>query len=185
MPGLVPGTHVFRATKQGVGGRDKPGHDALGDSMQTKPAQVIGLDTFLQSRTEQIVALARRHAVPIVTPYREFAVVGQFGELRRRHSESWQQAGERLSSKRARFAAAHVTAVGPSRQFAATRQFSRFRSEADIPYRNGFMSTRPSQRWVSDDEGKVIERGMTIPLHRSGRSMRATDLVTACSSLSA
>jgi hypothetical protein len=23
MPGLVPGTHVFRATKQGVGGRDK------------------------------------------------------------------------------------------------------------------------------------------------------------------
>jgi hypothetical protein len=22
MPGLVPGTHVFRATKQGVGGRD-------------------------------------------------------------------------------------------------------------------------------------------------------------------
>ena len=32
MPGLVPGTHVFRATKKGVGGRDKPGHDALGDS---------------------------------------------------------------------------------------------------------------------------------------------------------
>ena len=25
MPGLVPGTHVFRATKQNVGGRDKPG----------------------------------------------------------------------------------------------------------------------------------------------------------------
>jgi hypothetical protein len=32
MPGLVPGTHVFRATKQGVGGRDEPGHDELGDS---------------------------------------------------------------------------------------------------------------------------------------------------------
>ena len=31
MPGLVPGTHVFRA-KQDVGGRDKPGHDALDDS---------------------------------------------------------------------------------------------------------------------------------------------------------
>jgi hypothetical protein len=28
MPGLVPGTHVVRATKQDVGGRDKPGHDA-------------------------------------------------------------------------------------------------------------------------------------------------------------
>jgi len=42
MPGLVPGTHVFRATKQGVGGRDIPGtkcpgagHDALGDSKRT------------------------------------------------------------------------------------------------------------------------------------------------------
>jgi hypothetical protein len=32
MPGLVPGTHVFRATKQDVGGRDKPGHDPLDDS---------------------------------------------------------------------------------------------------------------------------------------------------------
>jgi hypothetical protein len=39
MPGLVPGTHAFRATKQGVDGRDTPGtkcpgagHDELGDS---------------------------------------------------------------------------------------------------------------------------------------------------------
>jgi hypothetical protein len=31
MPGLVPGIHAFlsgRANKQGVDGRDKPGHDA-------------------------------------------------------------------------------------------------------------------------------------------------------------
>jgi hypothetical protein len=27
MPGLVPGIHVFRAFKQDVDGRDKPGHD--------------------------------------------------------------------------------------------------------------------------------------------------------------
>jgi hypothetical protein len=27
MPGLAPGTHVFRARKRGVDGRDKPGHD--------------------------------------------------------------------------------------------------------------------------------------------------------------
>jgi hypothetical protein len=27
MPGLVPGIHVFAATKQDVDGRDKPGHD--------------------------------------------------------------------------------------------------------------------------------------------------------------
>jgi hypothetical protein len=29
MPGLVPGIHVFVAKKQGVDGRDKPGHDEL------------------------------------------------------------------------------------------------------------------------------------------------------------
>jgi hypothetical protein len=31
MPGLVPGIHVFLpwAAKQGVDGRDKPGHDDL------------------------------------------------------------------------------------------------------------------------------------------------------------
>ncbi|SFP99138.1 hypothetical protein SAMN05216330_11349 [Bradyrhizobium sp. Ghvi] len=27
MPGLVPGIHVLRAVRQGVDGRDKPGHD--------------------------------------------------------------------------------------------------------------------------------------------------------------
>jgi hypothetical protein len=27
MPGLVPGIHVLGATKQGVDGRNKPGHD--------------------------------------------------------------------------------------------------------------------------------------------------------------
>jgi hypothetical protein len=28
MPGLVPGIHVFAAVREGVDGRDKPGHDA-------------------------------------------------------------------------------------------------------------------------------------------------------------
>ena len=36
MPGLVPGTHVLLAAKKDVGGRDKPGHDALGDSTRSK-----------------------------------------------------------------------------------------------------------------------------------------------------
>jgi hypothetical protein len=27
MPGLVPGIHVFTLSKEGVDGRDKPGHD--------------------------------------------------------------------------------------------------------------------------------------------------------------
>jgi len=36
MPGPVPGTHVLLAAKKDVGGRDKPGHDALGDSTRSK-----------------------------------------------------------------------------------------------------------------------------------------------------
>ena len=33
MPGLVPGTHVFLATKQDVGGRDTPGTKCPGAAM--------------------------------------------------------------------------------------------------------------------------------------------------------
>jgi hypothetical protein len=29
MPGLVPGIHAFDTAKQGVDGRDKPGHDTV------------------------------------------------------------------------------------------------------------------------------------------------------------
>jgi hypothetical protein len=29
MPGLVPGIHAFFLSKQGVDGRDKPGHDSF------------------------------------------------------------------------------------------------------------------------------------------------------------
>jgi hypothetical protein len=29
MPGLVPGIHAFLLAKQGVDGRDEPGHDEL------------------------------------------------------------------------------------------------------------------------------------------------------------
>jgi putative ABC transport system substrate-binding protein len=37
---------------------------------------VIGPDTFFVSRTEQLTALALRHAVPAISLYREFAVAG-------------------------------------------------------------------------------------------------------------
>ena len=37
---------------------------------------IIGADTFFNSRNEQIAQLAIRHAVPTISPYREFAAVG-------------------------------------------------------------------------------------------------------------
>jgi putative ABC transport system substrate-binding protein len=54
---------------------------------------VIGPDSFLQSRTEQIVALTTEHGIPTVTPYREFPVAGGFASYGGDLAESWRQAG--------------------------------------------------------------------------------------------
>jgi putative ABC transport system substrate-binding protein len=58
-----------------------------------RSALVIGPDTFLQSRTDRIVALATRYAVPTVTPYREFPAAGGLVSYGGDIAESWRQAG--------------------------------------------------------------------------------------------
>jgi putative ABC transport system substrate-binding protein len=58
-----------------------------------KSALVIGPDTFLQSRSDQIVALATRYAVPTVTPYREFPAAGGLVSYGGDIAESWRQSG--------------------------------------------------------------------------------------------
>jgi putative ABC transport system substrate-binding protein len=37
---------------------------------------VIGADTFFNSRSELLAALATRHAIPAISPYRDFAAAG-------------------------------------------------------------------------------------------------------------
>jgi putative ABC transport system substrate-binding protein len=54
---------------------------------------VIGPDSFLQSRTEKIAALAAEHTIPTVTPYREFAEAGGLASYGGDLAESWRQAG--------------------------------------------------------------------------------------------
>jgi putative tryptophan/tyrosine transport system substrate-binding protein len=53
---------------------------------------VIGPDSFLQSRSEQLAALAVRHAMPAITPYREFVTAGGLMSYGGNVSESWRQA---------------------------------------------------------------------------------------------
>jgi putative ABC transport system substrate-binding protein len=62
-------------------------------AQQRASGLVIGPDSFLQSRTEQIAALAIQHAVPTVTPYREFAAAGGLMSYGGDIAESWRQAG--------------------------------------------------------------------------------------------
>jgi putative ABC transport system substrate-binding protein len=37
---------------------------------------VIGADTFFNSRSELLAELASRHAIPTISPYRDFAAAG-------------------------------------------------------------------------------------------------------------
>ena len=59
MPGLVPGTHVLLqpSSKQAVGGRDKPGHDAVGVSTRSEHALVVGLGGLLVRMRDRAVVL--------------------------------------------------------------------------------------------------------------------------------
>ena len=45
-------------------------------SQQRVGAVLVGADTSLHRRTEQLAALAARHALPAIFPYREFALAG-------------------------------------------------------------------------------------------------------------
>jgi putative ABC transport system substrate-binding protein len=62
-------------------------------AQQRVGALIIGPDPFLQSRAEQIAALATEHAIPTVTPYREFALAGGLASYGGDLAESWRQAG--------------------------------------------------------------------------------------------
>jgi putative tryptophan/tyrosine transport system substrate-binding protein len=58
-------------------GTDREIDTAFASLVQTRTgALLVGNDVFFNSRIEQIVALAARHAIPTMYPFREFAVAG-------------------------------------------------------------------------------------------------------------
>jgi putative ABC transport system substrate-binding protein len=56
-------------------------------------AFLIGSDAYLVTRRNQIVALAARHAIPAVYPYREFAEAGGVLTYGANRADSWRQVG--------------------------------------------------------------------------------------------
>jgi putative tryptophan/tyrosine transport system substrate-binding protein len=56
-------------------------------------ALVIGADVFLQVRSGQLGALTLRHALPAISPYREFATTGGLMSYRADISNLWRQVG--------------------------------------------------------------------------------------------
>src|SRR5205807_460906 len=54
---------------------------------------MAGAHAFFNSRSEQLAAMALRHAVPMITPYREFAEAGGLMSYGHSITEQYRQAG--------------------------------------------------------------------------------------------
>jgi len=62
-------------------------------AQQRAGALIVGTGEFFNKRSEQIVALAARHALPAIYQYRLFAVAGGLATYGTRLTDSYRQAG--------------------------------------------------------------------------------------------
>jgi putative ABC transport system substrate-binding protein len=62
-------------------------------SQQSVGAILVGISTFFNRRTEQLAALAARHALPAIYPFREFALAGGLMSYGTSMGYAWHRAG--------------------------------------------------------------------------------------------
>jgi len=102
-PNSEPDTRDLKAAAQALGRRlivltASTDHDietAFVAAVEQKVgALFINIDSFLSSRNQQIAALAARHKIPTIHPFREYVAAGGLMSYGASFAAAWRQAGQ-------------------------------------------------------------------------------------------
>ena len=102
-PNSEPDTRDLKAAAQALGRRlivltastDRDIETAFATAVEGNVgALFINIDSFLSSRNQQIAALAARHKIPTIHPFREYVAAGGLMSYGASFAAAWRQAGQ-------------------------------------------------------------------------------------------
>jgi putative ABC transport system substrate-binding protein len=107
-------------------------------------ALLLQTDPLLNSRRDQIAALALRHAVPAMASYREFALAGGLVSYGADAEDSWRQMGAYVARVAARVALSSVAAESALRCFLPAAQSAALGNKPVVSHCLHTLINRPS-----------------------------------------